>query len=86
MARRFTMPKDFDRMPIGLYMRIRRSGALAIAGQKSEMPQSQTYQVWGPIPIPERRALIKGVGLPVLDFDGLKKPIDALIRELKTVR
>lgn len=73
----FSMPEDWDKMPLGIYLRKGRGGRWHIGGQKSELPAG-AYEVLGPIHIPDGP-----LKLPSLDFNGLNAAIDGVIQAFK---
>lgn len=77
MVRRFNMPEDWDKMPIGFYLRMGKTGHWHIGGQKSELPAG-AYEVLGPIHIPDGPLKI-----PSLDFKGLETALDGVTKELR---
>lgn len=51
-TRRYRLPEDYEKMPIGFYLRLGRNGAWHCIGQKSEIDDSRKQVVYGPIELP----------------------------------
>jgi len=51
--RLYRLPQDYEKMPIGYYLRLGKNCRWHIMGQKSEMDNSRKQLMYGPIPMPE---------------------------------
>lgn len=51
--RKYRLPEDYEKMPIGFYLRLGKDCRWHCFGQKSEMDDSRKQIMYGPIELPE---------------------------------
>jgi hypothetical protein len=52
-TRLYRLPEDYEKMPIGFYLRLGKDGRWHCFGQKSEMDDGRKQIMYGPIELPE---------------------------------